>query len=90
MFSLKADNGSIVSGGEGVTETSELTKGDGFVDPDDENATKGKHQDEGETMRTVMKSKGLAGIFDHDIVEGGGNTKDKKYPFEKWKHAPNN
>lgn len=78
MFSLKADNGSIVSGGEGVTETSELTKGDGFVDPDDENATKGNHQDEGETMRTVMKSKGLAGIFDHDIVEGGGNTKDKK------------
>ena len=36
LFSLKADNGSIVSGSEGVTETAQLTKGDGYIDPDDE------------------------------------------------------
>lgn len=76
LFSLKADNGSIVSGAEGVTETSQLTKGDGYVDPDDEMATRSNQEDDGETMRTVLKSQGLAGIFDHDVVEG--KSKDKK------------
>lgn len=76
LFSLKADNGSIVSGAEGVTETSQLTKGDGYVDPDDEVATRSNQEDDGETMRTVLKSKGLAGIFDHDVVEG--KSKDKR------------
>lgn len=76
MFSLKADNGSIVSGAEGLTETSQLTKGDGYIDPDDELATQTNQEDDGETMRTVLKSQGLAGIFDHDVVEG--KTKDKR------------
>mmetsp|Transcript_10281 Transcript_10281/g.20279 ORF Transcript_10281/g.20279 Transcript_10281/m.20279 type:complete len:494 (-) Transcript_10281:484-1965(-) len=76
LFSLKADNGSIVAGNDGMTETSELTKGDGYVDPDDENFAAKNQQDDGETMRTVLKSKGLAGIFDHDVVEG--KSKDKR------------
>jgi len=76
LFSLKADNGSIVSGSEGVTETAQLTNGNGYVDPDDEVATSSNLEDDGETMRTVLKSQGLAGIFDHDVVEG--KTKDKK------------
>jgi DNA excision repair protein ERCC-6 len=29
LFTLKADNGSVISGGDGLTKTSELTKGDG-------------------------------------------------------------
>ena len=76
LFSLKADNGSIISGSEGVTETTQLTKGNGYVDPDDEIATRSNLEDDGETMRTVLQSQGLAGIFDHDVVEG--NSKDKK------------
>ena len=76
LFSLKADNGSIVAGNDGITETSELTKGDGYIDPDDENFAANNQQDDGETMRTVLKSKGLAGIFDHDVVEG--KSKDKR------------
>jgi len=72
LFSLKADNGSIVAGAKGITETAELTKGDGYVDPDNETTAK----DDGETMRSVLKSRGLAGIFDHDVVEG--NSKCKK------------
>ena len=75
MFSLKADNGSIVSGAEGVTETAQLTKGDGYVDPDDEAAARTNEEDDGETMRTVLKSQGLAGIFDHDVVEGKKSKK---------------
>ncbi len=76
LFSLKADNGSIVSGSEGVTETTQLTKGNGYVNPDDEIATRSNQEDDGEAMRTVLQSQGLAGIFDHDVVEG--NSKDKK------------
>lgn len=76
LFSLKADNGSIVSGSEGVTETAQLTKGDGHIDPDDEIATRSNLEDDGETMRTVLQSQGLAGIFDHDVVEG--KSKDRK------------
>jgi len=76
LFSLKADNGSIVGGNDGMTETSELTKGDGYVDPDDEKFVSDDQQGDGETMKTVLKSKGLAGIFDHDVVEG--KSKDKR------------
>jgi hypothetical protein len=68
LFTLKADNGSVISGGDGLTETSELTKDDGYVDPD-KDPSKETARDDGETMRTVLNSKGLAGVFDHDVVE---------------------
>jgi DNA excision repair protein ERCC-6 len=68
LFSLKADSGSVISGSDGLTETGELTKGDGYVDPDEDPSTT-VSSDDGETMRTVLKSRGLAGVFDHGIVE---------------------
>jgi hypothetical protein len=74
LFTLKADNGSVISGGDGLTETGELTKGDGYVDPDEE-PPKETSNDDGETMETVLKSKGLAGVFDHNIVESNDVTK---------------
>ena len=63
LFTLKHDSGSIVSGADGVTETGERTKGAGVVDVDS------REQDETSNLKDVMKSKGLAGIFDHNIVE---------------------
>eukprot|EP00536_Pseudo-nitzschia_multiseries_P012048 jgi/Psemu1/298000/fgenesh1_pm.440_\ len=75
LFSLKADTGSVAGGNDGMTETSELTKGEGYVDPDDEHFVTDDQQDDGETMKTVLKSKGLAGIFDHDVVEGKSKNK---------------
>lgn len=69
FFTLKADGGSVASGSDGVTETCEITRGVGFVDPDNTGAANGSLQDNEETLRTVMKSEGLAGIFDHDFVE---------------------
>jgi hypothetical protein len=71
LFSLKADTGSIDAGAEGMTETTEFTKGDGYVDPDNMiGGVDGDQQkDDGETMRNVLKSKGLAGVFDHGVVE---------------------
>jgi DNA excision repair protein ERCC-6 len=74
FFTLKADGGSVASGSDGITDTSEITKG-GFVDPDDAIAANGSLQDNEETLRTVMKSKGLAGIFDHDFVEANHTKK---------------
>lgn len=76
LFTLKSDSGSVVSGGDGSTETSELTKGDGYVDPD-EHVEEEMAEDDGETMRTVLKSKGLAGLFDHDVIEGGNDNDGK-------------
>jgi len=76
LFSLKADNGSVAAGAEGITETAELTKGDGYIDPDDNEITANdEEQDNGETMQSVLKSRGLAGIFDHDVVEGNSKSK---------------
>mmetsp|Transcript_4359 Transcript_4359/g.10213 ORF Transcript_4359/g.10213 Transcript_4359/m.10213 type:complete len:1276 (+) Transcript_4359:56-3883(+) len=74
LFSLKADGGSVISGGDGLTETGELTKGDGYVDPDEDPAVEDPN-DDGETLRTVLKSKGLAGVFDHGMIENNKSSK---------------
>lgn len=82
LFTLKADTGSVESGGSGFTETGELTKGTGVVDPDetdsggvpgatDDNAEK----DNVDALQSVLKSKGLAGVFDHDVVDGASNIR---------------
>jgi DNA excision repair protein ERCC-6 len=68
LFSLKADAGSLRGGGDGLTETGEATRGVGVVDVDDGPPVDSSKDDE-ETLRKVMKSKGLAGIFDHSYVE---------------------
>ncbi|KAL7557391.1 hypothetical protein ACA910_000019 [Epithemia clementina (nom. ined.)] len=67
LFTLKQDNGSITWGGVGVTETGEKTRGAGVVNVDN-------REDEA-NLQDVMKSKGLAGIFDHHIVESGSSSK---------------
>jgi len=74
LFTLKADSGSVIAGSDGMTETSELTKGEGYVDPDNE-APEGASLDDGETMKTVFMSKGLAGVFDHHVVESSDMAK---------------
>ena len=74
LFSLKEDSGSIISGGEGFTETSELTNGEGYVDPDD-SLSQDTSQDDGEALKTVLRSKGLAGVFDHQVVEKTNENK---------------
>jgi len=69
LFTLKTDVHSVTKGGDGITETGEITKGRGVLDID---ADADNGQDEGgnkETLAEVLKSKGLAGIFDHDIVD---------------------
>lgn len=67
LFTLTADTGSIRSGADGITETSKVTRGvgvvDGVADLSDEN------DDNEVTLKKVMKSQGLAGIFDHHSVE---------------------
>lgn len=74
FFTLKPDVGSIARGGEGLTETGEITNGVGVVDPDeagDELAMDSEDavEDNVNTLQEVLKSKGLAGVFDHDVVD---------------------
>lgn len=74
LFSLKADNGSIGTGAAGMTETTQMTRGEGYVDPEGEDLFDNE-KDDGEIMKSVLQSQGLAGVFDHDIVENNGVTK---------------
>ncbi|GKY94165.1 hypothetical protein MPSEU_000382600 [Mayamaea pseudoterrestris] len=68
LFTLKDDTGSIRGGSDGITDTGALTNGAGVVDLDDEPPEEALKDDQ-ETLEHVMKSKGLAGIFDHNFVE---------------------
>jgi DNA excision repair protein ERCC-6 len=67
LFSLSADNGSIRSGGDGITSTSAITNGVGVVESAD---LEGNDNGDNEAaLKKLMKSKGLAGIFDHHSLE---------------------
>lgn len=78
FFTLKADDGSIITGGNGVTELGSITRGQGVVTPEEllpDVDGEGSGVDDNETLQTVMKSKGLAGIFDHDFVDSSASKK---------------
>ena len=67
LFSLSADNGSIRSGGDGITATSAITNGVGVVESAD---LEGKESCDNEVaLKKLMKSRGLAGVFDHHSLE---------------------
>lgn len=69
LFSLGEDSGSVRSGGDGITETSKVTRGIGVVDADVDLRGDSENDDNTATLKKVMKSQGLAGIFDHHSVE---------------------
>ncbi len=87
LFTLKPDSSRATNGSDGVTETGELTKGRGVINPDDLNdpdsnfldsnegsgsigiSSSSNTKDNKDTLDEIMKTKGLAGIFDHDIVD---------------------
>jgi DNA excision repair protein ERCC-6 len=74
LYTLKADTGSVRSGGDGLTETGTATKFVGVVDPDVEPAQE-TSRDDSETLKTVLKSKGLAGVFDHHFLDPDSSRK---------------
>ena len=77
LFTLKEDVHSIQGGGSGCTETGEITKGRGVVNPDKvEENTSNSIKDNADTLNTVLRSKGLAGIFEHDIISCSNATKN--------------
>jgi len=69
LFSLGEDSGSVRSGGDGMTETSKVTRGIGVVDAEADLSGDTENDDNTATLKKVMKSQGLAGIFDHHSVE---------------------
>lgn len=62
------------AGSDGITETGGITKGGGVIDPD-EDPSEESLKDNQETLENVMKSKGLAGVFDHNFVEQDSRQK---------------
>lgn len=74
LFSLSSDAGSVRAGGDGVTDTGKVTAGVGVIGPDDEMAEH-NGDDNQETLKRVMQSKGLAGVFDHHYVEHDASRK---------------
>lgn len=73
LFTLKADSKS-------VTETGEITKGGGVLDMytstnPSQCENDGQPCDNSNTLKAVMKSKGICGIFDHDFVETSSTGK---------------
>lgn len=67
LFTLKKDVSSVSKGGDGFTETGEITQGRGVLDP--EVIDSEEYDDNKQTLNEVLKTKGLAGIFDHDVIE---------------------
>jgi len=78
LFTLKADTGSISKGGDGFTETGQITKGGGVYNVDDDKDSSSDHPDNGNTLEAVMKSRGLAGVFDHDFIDKPNATKKSR------------
>eukprot|EP00934_Nitzschia_sp_Nitz4_P000647 Nitzschia sp. Nitz4//scaffold77_size91520//70206//74185//NITZ4_004902-RA/size91520-augustus-gene-0.67-mRNA-1//1//CDS//3329558027//647//frame0 len=88
LFSLKVDGGSLASGGDGLTETGQLTKGEGYVNPDEsEDEKDATNADDGETLQSVLQSKGLAGIFDHGVMESNNPLRKRGSVQEMEKKA---
>jgi len=70
LFTLKPDSGDVSKGGDGVTETGEIARGRGVIHPDSHKKDQpDASKDDHDTLESLMKTKGLAGIFDHDYVE---------------------
>lgn len=70
LFSLKPEQNSIAKGGNGITETGEMTKKHGVIDLQNENESPTESSnDNKDTLEAVLKSKGLAGVFDHDFID---------------------
>lgn len=82
LFTLKTDSGSFRDGGEGVTETGMITGGSGVI----EKPVEGDSKDSNETLKQVMRSRGLAGIFDHDVLEEDSSQKNQ-IEKEREEHA---
>ena len=70
LFTLGDDNGSVRSGGDGITDTSKVTRGVGVVDAETDLSEDRENDDNVASLKKVMNSsKGLAGVFDHHSVE---------------------
>jgi DNA excision repair protein ERCC-6 len=69
LFTLKPDTGSYRSGGGDGMETVEMSRGTTLNPGDDEISNNDNAKDNDATLKSVMKSKGLAGVFDHNFVE---------------------
>ena len=86
LFTLKEDSCN-------VTETGEITKGGGVLDmnssiePIQHEELGGQLCDNNNTLKAVMNSKGICGIFDHDFVESSSTQKKAQSVVEMEENA---
>ncbi len=86
LFTLRADSSN-------VTETGEITKGGGVVDmnssiePICHEELGGQPCDNNNTLKAVLNSKGICGIFDHDFVESSSTKKKAQSVVEMEENA---
>lgn len=77
LLTLQPDNGTARAGGEEIIETTNrIAKASRRGNDGGAFNTSEVSKDDGETLKCVMKSKGLAGVFDHNFVDpaaSGGN-----------------
>lgn len=70
LFTLAPDNGR-----NGTTETSRVANGESVAAADSSDEEDSNTGDNDVTLKKVMKSKGLAGIFDHHVIESSSKGK---------------
>ena len=85
LFTLNEDTGAIGKGGEGITDTGRRL-GDGVVQREqiEFQQQKNSNSDNNQTLKSVLSSRGLAGIWDHDSIE---TSKDVDTVDELERHA---
>ena len=71
LLTLQPDNGRAQAGSGGMVDTADrIAKADKSKKGDYYNTSRTEvSQDDGETLQCVLKSKGLAGVFDHNFVD---------------------
>ncbi|GMI08221.1 hypothetical protein TrLO_g380 [Triparma laevis f. longispina] len=95
FFTLKAEQSTVADGGDGITETGDLMRGVGVVTGKEKKREKKAQAvsvagpdgveeraptDTQKTLKAVLNSKGLVGVFDHDFVD---TSSDKSQHFRK-------
>ncbi|CAB9511762.1 CHD3-type chromatin-remodeling factor [Seminavis robusta] len=74
LLTLKPDNGKVREGGTSIETAQTIARASKNEDMEDSTTTKGG---DNETLKNVLKSKGLAGVFDHNFVDASSSNGKK-------------
>merc|ERR1712071_492968 len=88
LFTLKPESDNKRGKSREMTETAEITKGQGVIKLNKcDEKQESNQNDNKDTLELVMKGKGLAGVFDHDFVDKSSSAKKSLSVKEMEKQA---